>query len=256
MGLILWSGGCDSTLLLFQMATKALAAGDAPPRALSVSYDDQIPAGEQHRTARLRILKEFRRRGLKVDHSEFVFTKQGDFGLERPPGLGQPILWLGFGQSCLMEDEDLYLGYVRGDDIWHYREHIVSTFSSMQQVSKKSGSLYFPLEWESKDEVLSQLADAKLLKFVWYCETVRGSLTKPCGWCPSCKTMAAGRYLAKRKWGYDKPPTDEPETKDEPKKPKPRPRREAQRKKALARDRRSRPSAANSARKASRSRRV
>lgn len=255
MSLILWSGGCDSTLLLFELATKALASGDPPPRALSVNYDDQIPAGEQHRTARQRILKEFRRRGLKVYHSEFVFTKQGDFGLERPPGLCQPILWLGFGQSCLMEDEDLYLGYVRGDDIWHYREHIVSTFSGMQQVSRKTGSLYFPLEWESKDEVLKQLADANLLKFVWYCETVRGSLMKPCGWCPSCKTMSAARHLAKRKWGYDKPP--EPEMEDESKKNSAaRRRRQAQRKTPISRGRRSRKTGETQKRQAARSRRV
>lgn len=256
MTLILWSGGCDSTLLLFEHATKALAAGENPPRALSISYDDQIPAGQQHRKARQAILKEFRRRGLKVDHAEVSFQKSGPISVEPAPGLPQAILWTGIAQTFLMRDEDLYLAYIRGDDIWHYRQWLFDAFGSTQIVLQKDGKLQLPLEWMAKDEVLKELDAAGLLELTWYCETARGTEMKPCGWCASCKTMSAARHLAKSKWGYDKPP--EPETQDESKQPQssPRPSRQAQRPKALSRRRRTRPAAQNSTRKTARPRRL
>lgn len=240
MSLVLWSGGCDSTLVLFELAAEALAAGKPLPRALSIVYDQQVPAAYQHRKARERILRELAQRGLKIEHSELSLSLSGENYVKGSPGLPQPVLWLTAAQLFLEPDEDLYAAYIRGDDIWHYRQFLFSVFDNAQALLRKSGKLQLPLEWESKDGVLKDLQSYGLLKLCWYCETVRGESMKPCGWCPSCKTMAAGRFLAKRKWGYDKPPKDdhEPETKDEPEKhTPPRRRRQAQRKKALARRR-------------------
>lgn len=255
MSLILWSGGCDSTLLLFEESARALAAGEAMPRAISITYN-QIPAAEQHRTARRRILQELARRGLKIDHTEFELQRHGELQVDTSHGgLAQPILWLGIAQAFLAVEEDLMLGYIRSDDIWHYKTPLLQAFEATQAVLKKTGKLQLPLEWLAKDAILKDLSTYGLLKLTWYCETVRGTAMKPCGWCPSCKTMAAGRYLAKRKWGYDKPP--EPETDDEPKKNSAARRRgQAQRKAPLSRGRRSRKAGETQKRKAARSRRV
>lgn len=254
MSLILWSGGCDSSLLIFEQATKALAAGEPMPRTLSINYDEQINAGEQQRKVRAAFLKELARRGMKIEATELEIRKQGEGYVQRN-GLPQSCFWLSLAQTFLEEEEDLYLGYVRGDDIWHRRSELIWIFDNTQTILRKTGKLFMPFEWVAKDEVLKDLAAARLDKLVWYCECVRPGEKKPCGWCPSCKSMSAAKHLAKRKWGYDKPP--EPEKEDEPKKNSAARRRgQAQRKTPLSRGRRSRKAGETQKREAARPRRL
>lgn len=257
MSLILWSGGCDSTLMLYYEATTAHAAGEPMPSALSIDYDDQLANTRSQANARAALLKEFGRRGLRIPATTLTISKQGNLWVERHEGGGliQPLWWLSLAQTFLKPEEDLYLAYIRGDDIWHYREHLVAAFVAGQAMLKKTGKLCLPFEWVEKQDVLKELKQAGLDKLCWYCECAERGAAKPCGWCPSCKTMAAGRYLAKRKWGYDKPP--EPEKEDEPKKNSAARRRgQAQRKTPLSRGRRSRKAGETQKREAARPRRV
>ncbi|HEV8061104.1 MAG TPA: 7-cyano-7-deazaguanine synthase [Gemmataceae bacterium] len=199
--LLLWSGGCDSTLMLFWFARQAVANGDPAPRTLAINYE-QVPCAEQQRKARGAILKELAHRKLPVQHAELTLTKETEAAIEceqganadgSRTGLVQPALWLSLAQPFLQPTENLYLGYVRGDDIWHYRTQLFDAFNAMQGVLKKTGTLQLPYEWWPKCSVISELRAADLLKHVWYCED--RTVKKPCGSCPACRTMSAGLHL-------------------------------------------------------------
>jgi 7-cyano-7-deazaguanine synthase in queuosine biosynthesis len=182
MSLICWSGGCDSTLILLQ----ALRDG-GNVRTLSLNYD-QVGAYEESWYARQSILKILRAQNYQISHTEVNVSCKGDSEFIRSEngGVIQPIMWISMATSFLQTNEDLYMGYIQGDCIWHYKHEFVSAFDQMQQVQDKTGKLQFPLEWMHKDEIIGQLDQTGMLQHVWYCELPLNH--KPCGDCASCKT--------------------------------------------------------------------
>lgn len=185
--MILWSGGCDSTWLLFEEAAK-LPKGQ-PLRVLSVNHQNVRCS---RIAARRKKIADFLWRSFWVplEHIEVTVSATGGQP-EFEGGLAQPQMWLAASVSYLKQDEDLMLGYIRGDDIWHYRSELLAAFASLQALGWKTGKLLFPLEWSSKMDVLKYLANVErggrdLLSLCWYCEMRTSG--EPCGDCPACRT--------------------------------------------------------------------
>lgn len=182
--LVCWSGGCDSTLLLFH-AARAYGTPKSPVRALSIT-SDQVSSGPREAAARKKILAEFKKRGLHVAHSEMSLTCSGD-GLNGK-GLPQAVMWL-VGTQFLLEDETYGLGYIKGDDWVAHKAEFEETFRLLQRVSDRTGSIWTPLSWTEKRGVIHQLRQHKLLKLTWWCEVPpRHKKATPCGDCHSCMT--------------------------------------------------------------------
>jgi len=194
MSLVLWSGGCDSTLLLHQVASEK-ATRDDPVRALSIVHD-QVPANKEQAQARKNILKEFKRRGLHVVHSTVRVKTTGLFSV-KGGGNTQAVLWLGLAVPYLFKDEDLYAGYIRGDDYWHYEGWLQEAFKNLKHAKYLKGRLRTPLEWLTKGEVIKELKQKKLLRLTWYCENPKKN-GKPCGKCHSCKVHRTGVWQLKQ----------------------------------------------------------
>lgn len=204
--LVLWSGGCDSTLMLHDLAlanhahsqVKPRLAGDkvleapysSPVRAISFSCHQIEGGGAASKKARTKIIGVLRKKGLTIDHTEVAVSYQGDAQmLCGNGGCAQAPIWLVYAQLFLEVDEDLYLGYIRGDDIWHHKSELHWVFQYCQSVIGKTGKLYTPLEWDRKCDVQKRLAEIELLDLCWYCEM---KSDKPCGECPACVTHKAG----------------------------------------------------------------
>ena len=185
--MIVWSGGCDSTLLLEQYGKVGAAWG----RAKSISFSHpQIGHSQVQKVARQKILAELRKRDYEICHLEVELTSEGDNVFAEPgDGLIQPIIWLAMAMPYLAKDETLYMGYVQSDDIWHRRENLFGAFDHLAKLMGKEGKLELPLEWYTKTTVYQQLQRKGLLDLCWTCESPGSGILNPvpCGHCTSCE---------------------------------------------------------------------
>lgn len=207
LSLVCWSGGHDSTLALLQLARKACWAN--PVKALAITHS-QVLGAEENRNARKAILNWMKANGYFVIYQEVQIkhTKGYEWNDTRVPhakrtftcensgGIMQPQLWIATASLYLDESEDLHMGYIRGDDVWHYREWMCDLFYNLKTLMHKKGDLQFPLEWMEKYEVIDQLKACGLLDLCWTCEAPDKG--KPCGKCAPCKKLDAAKHISKQ----------------------------------------------------------
>lgn len=208
MALILWSGGCDSTLvlhnLLRQQKDGTLKDDKDGVCTLSIVHP-QIGAVSQQAAARKVLAAKFEARGFRFSSGVVRIEHDKD---DRVPanqvGLVQPQIWLTTAASYLQSEEDLYVGWIRGDDAWHYAHTLRAAFDALQAVGDKKGKLVTPLDCMRKQDVLRELKELKLLDDCWHCEGVADDKNEPCDACPSCdvhktalwqmKNLRGGRF--------------------------------------------------------------
>jgi hypothetical protein len=183
--------------VLYDLAIKATK--EDPIRALSI-VSPQFPAIEAQRHARERIKQWLKKKKVPlIDYNEIElkYENRGDFCIETGGGLIQPATWIPIAATFLKEKEDLYLGYIRGDDFWHYQNQAYWSFRYLQEMAQKQGVMKTPLEWQTKYDVIKKLKEVGLLKLCWTCEFPTPK-EKPCGKCfPCCSIQSALWRLSK-----------------------------------------------------------
>ena len=128
--MILWSGGCDSTLLLHDLAVKQKMYDNYPINAVSIIHD-QIYNSKTAAQGKIKILKELRKRGLEISYNEIhIKTSMNADGC----GLTQPIIWLATAIPYLGVTENMYVGYIKEDCVWHYRSFLYDAFKNLQTI--------------------------------------------------------------------------------------------------------------------------
>ncbi len=182
--LVLWSGGCDSTMVLHDLLQTA--SPSKPVRSVGVNCP-RMGGNSRNLDARKRIQKRLERDGYGRLHRHIEVEINDNDNFHHVAGLVQPAIWLIAAACCLIGDVDLYVGYVRGDDFGHYRSQFESIFNGLQAMSERTGKLVFPLEWAPKSDVLNALNSVGLIKLTWWCQN---SGEKPCQICSSCLTHA------------------------------------------------------------------
>ena len=179
-GLICFSGGCDSTYLLYERCQ------DASPKnpVRSIAFNHPQISGKEQKKARKKILAEFKKRGWWVNHLEVNIDLDGSFYAHecRP---SQPIVWVTQGVMYLQDDEDLVLGFLTHEDIWKIRPDLEASFNHMQKAAGKTGLLQFPYEDHEKYFIVEELKKLKLLDLTWWCNFPENG-GKACGRCNSC----------------------------------------------------------------------
>ena len=128
MNVVVWSGGCDSTLVLAQWSDTA--SQDNQLFAVSFEHygvNDVKTVCE--REARKKILQKINHPFVKhttievrVSGDKLVFL-DGDQADRQGYGLPQAVMWLGNILPWMPSKSPVWigLGYVKGDDFWHYR---------------------------------------------------------------------------------------------------------------------------------------
>lgn len=199
MSLVCWSGGADSTLVLYDLlrAYKEMEKPSVMDEVRTVSVRHlQLGANREQFEARKRIREILRKRGLRFKCGEVGFRYKGGFHVKQE-GLTQAMFWMGIALPYLRSGEKLYIGYVKGDSIWSYWAHLRQVFDSGASVLGLSDvDLETPLYNVRKAEVLSRLRRARLIRATWTCEDPKKG--RPCGRCRPCKGRVLARYELRR----------------------------------------------------------
>jgi 7-cyano-7-deazaguanine synthase in queuosine biosynthesis len=206
MSLLLWSGGLDSTLVLHNIAKEARDGTQYHANGIRALTINQSPYSMNERAAsgaRKSIAEKFRKDGLIINYIN-VTIKQDHSGWRSEGFIGycenpQALLWLTVAINYLGRDENLYTGYIRGDDYWHSSKDYNDAFSAIQRAEQRRGLLIHPLEWQSKVDVIKSAKDIGVYEICWWCEEERVKRVdrkfKPCGKCKSCLTHDAAEYI-------------------------------------------------------------
>lgn len=183
MSLVCWSGGCDSTLALFNLCKDSTER--KPVRVISVRHD-QVGAASEQAKARKAILAELRSRHYHIEAAEVRMSTRGQFRAING-GSVQPVLWLAAVLPFLstLKRENLVLGYIKEDGIWHYKSHLLLAFDYLcEMLGRSHAKLKLPFEWTPKTEVIARLRKAGLYKMTHSCEQPKKG--EPCGLCACC----------------------------------------------------------------------
>ena len=196
--LISWSAGLDSTYLLLCVLFPHNNEPTKSIRTISINSPQvlQYKKEKEQRKIIKRILKKSYGKTFDSQEVNISETKPGMI-CNQLEGLSQPTLWVSLSTLYLDTNEDLYMGYVRGDDFWHFKKHVVKAFKSQQKLLGKKGKLLFPLEWKTKAKMISHLKKnfKDIYDNVTYCEENK---EKPCGVCVCCKRHLLAEYESKK----------------------------------------------------------
>lgn len=201
MSLVLWSGGCDSTLILDRLLVNSSESW--PVRALTILHEQVTPT-KQPAAARKRAKSYWKKKGYHLVHTEVTVSNDGDFEATNcGGGLIQPAFWISVAIPYLDEREDLYVGYIKDDCIWHYKNNLQAVFDQWQYVTGRSGKLRAPFEWAHKRVIINALKKTgDLYKRTWWCER-DDHLNKVCGKCDPCKLHRTAEWQIKQGMDMD-----------------------------------------------------
>ena len=169
---VTFSGGCDSTLVLYTTLMRKLRGEINDEIQILTINCNQIPAQKEQRRARTRILEEFKKRELtNYSINEIsIITSDSSSGIRFDYGLIQPIVWLTLAPLYVANNGKLQMGYHRGDDFWGKRYNAEESFNKSCFVMCKKCEIEYPLEYNTKAEIISLLKQRDLYDLCWYCE--------------------------------------------------------------------------------------
>jgi len=214
---IAWSGGCDSTALIIKIISDRLKykTGNNERIVVLSLHHHAVCAQDENKKARF-VLREFLRKidkHQKIDFVELNVTddaKNNDI-LPWNYRLIQPIMWISNAITYLEQNEDLYVGWIKGDCSLFCVEDIKIFFNAMQRLQGKTGKLRIPFYLNQKHEIVRYLrkvdVGGKFVDFVklcWWCESPKGenNKSKQCGWCVPCTNFHHAELILKHSKHY------------------------------------------------------
>ena len=190
---VVWSGGCDSTALLHDLA--CCASHSNPVTAISnvSSLIDQNKNINEAK-ARDKLKRRFKKDNLPIKYIETNYSVEGDFNLGNSY-CSQPFLWFAAVLPLLDANACVNFGYVSGDsailNLLSLKEHFeeISKIACLSPVEIK-----FPYVHYEKSGIIGYLHDNGLYDLTWYCETPEKKNGPPCGTCTPCITHDVALY--------------------------------------------------------------
>lgn len=166
---VVWSGGCDSTLLL-DMVSEKFGTYEKPIIAFSIYHhilDNKKLTKESE--AREKFLSELKSRGLHIIHKTLEIKSDSSYK-EGYGGLPQAFLWALNILPYIKNGSNVYFGYIRNDDFWHMGQYFEEMVRAGSKLMGKEIKVHYPLEYHTKEHVIAELGVRKLYDYVWWCE--------------------------------------------------------------------------------------
>ncbi len=185
---VIYSGGADSTLLLYELSKLKLGTIHA------VSFNPYHILLQE----KIKCEKEARKRFKKyctvnkinnIKFSQMTVDCSGDFPYPCNvdfDGMAQPTVWTGLLSVLLLRNCDIYLGYIKGDDFWMYKSEFFNTFNEFKKLSGSKSRVILPYAYFDKEDILQELNNNNLLDCTWTCELPTKTL-QMCGECIPCR---------------------------------------------------------------------
>jgi len=180
--IVIWSGGCDSTLVLAERAVKSSKENPVHTLSFNVPWIDKRQMRCEF-LARKKILKELKKRGLHIINHEVTLTENQELDFEY--GLPQQHFWFLMSVFYTKKNDKVYFGYIREDDWWHIEKHYTNAHYYLKLCRDRDAKFVYPLEWISKEEVVRNLKKEDLLDLCWVCDSPK-KIGVPCGKCKKC----------------------------------------------------------------------
>lgn len=180
---VVWSGGMDSTALLYCLAHKY------PETAITaLSVNGYTGSRDTDKKCREQLKKRFKKENLNIEYVEVDYNLRY-CGIQNG-GIGQPLVWLAAISSAVVGmNNKVCFGYIRGDDIWHYKEYFKNVFYNMRKFVNSDAELSFPLEFITKEDIIAYLKQHDLFDLCNCCEHADNYDGKGCGTCKDCKAV-------------------------------------------------------------------
>lgn len=188
---IIWSGGCDSTLILYWLLEWLKNLNDDRVINAYSFYHSQLNDYKMdwERQKRHRFIMWAEDKGFnnKISHHEIAFSKEAI-----RVGSGnccQPAIWISQIIPIIGENTMLFAGYHKGDDFFTYNifSNWLKAFTSINNLFGKTTKFYTPLIGHTKNDIIKLIKNIDgLYNNTWWCESV-WSDGKPCGRCLPCE---------------------------------------------------------------------
>ncbi len=193
---VLWSGGCDSTLLLYELIE---LYGFSNVVAVSYKYPWLGPKYNNERISReaFKAAMKLKYGDLQIRHIEIDVSVNSVSGCglsAYPGGLPQSVAWLLSIPLYATPKSYIYDGGISNDDLTLKLDLYNQTLESVSDLLMRDFVIRHPYVYMYKWEILEKLFKYDIYKYTWFCEQPDND--KPCCKCRPCQThIIALKYL-------------------------------------------------------------
>jgi len=178
---VVWSGGYDSTLILYDILKEH--------GCCHTLYFDLKGISKEKRILELSYRKKFIEFAKKKNWNIIDNIIKIDYGkLYADNLLPQQTFWMLNSLWFVPDNATISFGFHRGDDFWHQCSKYESMGQTILEALNKKIWINFPLKWKDKHSIIADIRNNKLEKYVWTCECPTEK-NKACGYCRPCKLL-------------------------------------------------------------------
>lgn len=179
----LWSGGMDSTLALFNLATDY--PRDMIHAVTILNFGNSENQKKSEIKSRKLIKTDLKKRGI-TNISYHDIDVRTNFNTETQ----QAPLWFNYVMPNIKDGDELHMSYLSSDgwDFFYYKPLLENAFDSICKLRGIKATLHFPYVNWLKGEIIKDLKKFKLYKYTSYCGDPKNNL-KPCGKCIKCQSV-------------------------------------------------------------------
>lgn len=196
--IVIWSGGYDSTLCLWNELQK-----NKQVEAWSFVWTSIDPSKNlAEHNVREKFKKKVKKLGYIINH-KIINLRHEDI-IPEGYSVMQASMFVPLTVFLAPLDSTIVFGFHWKDDYWAFSERFNEVIKSQCSVMNKNVELEFPLRNYKKWEIIRDIKVLKLEKYVWTCEFPLHNM-KPCGNCEPCINKKLALYENKIRNGNNKP---------------------------------------------------
>lgn len=205
---VIWSGGCDSTLLLYNILDYLHQNNDHRQVTTYCFTHNQISQIKENNEKKSRdeFIEYIRNSKLSnnLGKSETIKISNDSHGMNmgNSSSCPQPAMWLYSTMSIIQDNSLVFLGYIHGDDFFNITvfKYWYDMYSGLRGLFGKMGlQISFPFINSDKLGVIENLKNLDIYQYCTFCEMPNEDGSE-CGECSSCVKHNAylSQYISRK----------------------------------------------------------